>query len=173
MLGTGKREWHRTRARCDQHMPGFERLSFYFDRGRCRKSCRPVEGVDAALSVAPLVIGRDRISERPFESDQIGPANRCLTRDAPPAHSASHVHGFRTANEHLLRISTAQGTGAAEREMVDNGNRPPSRPSPRACDLCRRAGAEDDQIVSSIIAHLWFPLICLLGSTGGAGLAAI
>src|SRR5712671_1488591 len=162
MLGTGKREWHRTRARCDQHMPGFERLSFYFDRGRCRKSCRPVEGVDAALSVAPLVIGRDRISERPFESDQIGPANRCLTRDAPPAHSASHVHRFRAANEHLLRVATPQGTGAPERQMVDNSDRPSRRPKTRACDLCSGAAADDDETVCFNLAHersLFLPLV--------------
>ena len=100
------------------------------------------------------MVGRDRISERPLERDQIGPANRWLTGDAPPAHPAYHVHGFRAADEHLFRIATPQGTGAAERQMVDDGDRPARRSNLRASDLCSRAGPDYHQIVFVPLGHL-------------------
>ena len=71
--------------------------------------------IDAAFRVSPLVINRDGIGEGAFEGNEIGPANRQLTRSASATHAACHIDCLGTADQHLFRIAAAQGTGSAER----------------------------------------------------------
>ncbi len=158
----GKCERHRPRASRDEHMPGLQRLLVHPDGIPPGEASLPVKRVDAVFGISPLVIGRYGIGESPFEGDQLRPANPEFSGHAPAAHAPGHVDRLGAADQHLLRVAPAQGAGSAEREVIDDRNRPSRRAHAEARYLRGRTAANDEEIEGFASAHLASPCLALV-----------
>lgn len=153
VLGTGQGERHRPRARGDHHVPGLKILAGNVDRRRAGETRGAVQIIDAALGQAVFLLGRHRIGEATLEGDEIGPAYLKIAGHAPAAHGPGHVDRLGAADQHLFRITAAQRAGAAEWQMIDDGDRPSGGAHTRAGDLRGRTAADDNQIVALARVH--------------------
>jgi hypothetical protein len=104
--------------------------------------------------VSLFLLPRDGIGEGTLEGDELGPANPELAANAPAAHAPRHVDRLGAADQHFFRIAATQRTGSAERQMIDDGNRPSRSAHTKARHLRGRAAADDDEIVGFTVAHL-------------------
>src|SRR5438876_3696812 len=101
-------------------MPGVKSLPVDLDPIACGRASHPVKMLDALFRVSLFLFLRDGIGEGPFEGNEIAPANSDLACRTPAAHAPRQVDGLR--DQHFLRIAAAQGTGSAERQMIDDRN---------------------------------------------------
>ena len=60
------------------------------------------------------------------------------------------LRALRAAAEHFLRVAAAQGTGAAERQLIHDGDRPAGRAALGSHSGCRHARTDHDQVESSM-----------------------
>ena len=116
-----------------------------------------VKGIDAPFREAIFLLLRDGIGEGTLEGYELGPANPKLAGDTPAADAPGHVDRLGAADQHFFRIAAAQRAGSAERQMIDDANRPSRCAHPKARHLRGRAAADDGEIVDFAFAHLRSP----------------
>src|SRR6266478_6867548 len=135
-------------------MPGMKSLSVDLNRIAPGKARFTLKSLDALFRVSLFLFLRDGIGEGPFEGNEIGPANSDFAVHTPAAHAPRHVDRLGAADQHFLRIAAAQGTGSAERQMIDDGNGPSGRAHTKACYLRSCAATDDHEIIGFAAAHL-------------------
>ena len=118
-------------------MPGMKSLPVDLDPIACGKAGHPVKSLDALFRVSLFLFLRDGIGEGPSEGNEIAPANSDLACRTPAAHAPRQVDGLRAGDQHFLRIAAAQGTGSAERQMIDDMTAT-DHPAARKRKLARR-----------------------------------
>jgi hypothetical protein len=77
------------------------------------------------------------------------------------AHAPGHVDRLAAADQHPFRIAAAQDAGSAEREVIDDRNRPSGGAHTEARYLRGRAAANDGEIVGFAFAHPASPCLAL------------
>lgn len=113
-----------------------------------------MQRINAALGQALFLLGRHGIGDAALERNEIGPAYSEIAGHAPTAHAPGQVDRLGAADQHLFRIAPAQRASAAERQMIDDGNRPSGCAHPRASDLRGGAASDDNQVVALARAHV-------------------
>jgi hypothetical protein len=147
--GQGKRHWPRPGR--DHDVARAQALIADRDRGRVDEACGALERGDAGLGEGLLAIGRHRVGEAALERHQTRPVDReAGIVDPPGAHQPRGVDDFGAAAEHFLRVAAAQGAGAAERQLIHDGDRPAGRTASGGHSGCRHARADHDQVDISI-----------------------
>jgi hypothetical protein len=76
---------------------------------------------------------------------------RLAAADAFPAHAAIEIQCLGYAYEDLFRVATAQGAGAAERQMVNNRNTPPFSTTAKGGGYRCSASADDNEVI--LLSH--------------------
>jgi hypothetical protein len=151
VLGTGQGKRRRLRPGRDHDMARMQALVADRDRGLVDEACGALERGDAGLGKGLLAIGRDRIGEAALERHQTRPVDReAAIDDSPAAHQPRGVDHFGAAAKHFLRVAAAQGTGAAEGQLIHDGDRPAGRAALGGHSGCRHARADHDQVDISI-----------------------
>src|SRR5713101_5442075 len=111
------------------------------------KYARPVKGHNTCFGKAPFATFRHRIRERSLEAHQFRPFDSSvLSAHASSVHPLNPIDHFRCAHQHLLGITSAQGTGSSERPGFDNGDIPTSGTAPLSDGRSGRTGADHDEI---------------------------
>src|SRR5262245_26299096 len=103
--------------------------------------------IDAALDEVFLALSWHRISEGPFEGDQVLPIDVQVPGHAMTSHAAREIDSLGAADQHLLGITAAQGAGATEWAMVDHRHRTSRSADPARGHLSRGSGTNYDEII--------------------------
>src|SRR5262249_15731780 len=82
----------------------------------------PSKAVTPCSSKLRLHFSRNGVGETSFECDQLFPVNAHVAVDAASVHAPCEVNHFLAAYQHLLRVTSAQRTGAPKGAMVDHGH---------------------------------------------------
>src|ERR1700730_11205977 len=147
MLRAWNLELDRFGTRSDEEVAGFECRAVDDHAVSICESRLPVEGVDTLLGVAVLTPLRNRIGERAFEGNQLRPADPDMTRHASAAHAPHAVNRLNTRDQHLLRITAPQRTGAAERSEIDDRGAPASGAHTHRSHHRCRASSNNHEVV--------------------------
>lgn len=144
-----KAEGDRARSSRDQNVRRLDdAATLKFETVRSCEAGMLVVGVDAFCGVVLQLFARDGPREGALELHEVAPLDvRAVRRDTVPAHAADVVHDLRTRNQHLLRIATSQGTGAAEWPVVGHCNLLPCSRHSVGRDHGGCAAADHDEVV--------------------------
>src|SRR5690606_9951782 len=105
--------------------------------------------LDALLAERRLPGFRHRIGEAALEAHELRPVELQVAVAHALAGEAPHlVNRLGRADENLLRVAAAQGAGAAEGPVIDDGNRPACRTAALRRHRGRTAAADDDEVVA-------------------------
>ena len=80
--------------------------------------------VDTHVRIMLGLLRGDRVSKASLECHQFRPVQAHISLHAIGMHAADGIDYLFTADEHLLRIASAQRAGSAERSMIDHGDSP-------------------------------------------------
>src|SRR3989475_6637420 len=107
-LVSGNAEGSRLGSGGDHEVPRLEHLTIYRQPLRTHEPRRPMIGRNPSFLERLLPIGRNGISEGPFELHQFGPGDMRVATHSPALHPTVPVRELRRAHEHFLWVTTAQ-----------------------------------------------------------------
>src|SRR5712692_234956 len=132
MLSARDIQIDRLSPRRDNHVRRLKNILSYLNRHGSDKARSAVESRDPGFSHPLFGLRRNRIGEGTLESHQLGPINASfLGPDAFALHTSIPVDHLGGTNEHLLRITTAEGACAPERPGIDDRYLPSGFPATR------------------------------------------